>query len=179
MGDYLINFNPGAELKASETNSNNQFLLNKISENAEALQNYLATQINSIQSNLSSVQKTLQNNIDNLNSTLSEQINTLANAKFVQKELNIGIGTSSLKSYLPADNKQYIVWVNAYQDGGYAQLIATTDILTTPRVLYHTDNDAGRNSIAATFTPLPVGANRTITMTGSATWIKLCGYCPM
>lgn len=179
MADYLINFNPGEPLKASETNSNNQYLLDRISENTQSLQTYLETQIGILQSNISSVQKTLQSNIDNVNNSLSEQINTLANAQFIQKELNIGIGTSNLKSYLPDDGKQYLVWVNAYQDGGYAQLTATTDILTIPRVLYHTDNDAGRNSIAAALMPLPVGANRTITMSGNATWIKLCGYCQM
>lgn len=72
MADYLIAFTEGQDIKASETNSNNQYILNKISDNSETVQNYIETQLALMQSNLFSIQKTLQNNIDNLSNKINE-----------------------------------------------------------------------------------------------------------
>ena len=176
MADYLINFNSGEKILASETNSNNQYLLDKISDNAETLQNYLATQINSIQSNLSSVQKTLQNNIDTLNKNLTEQIDTINSRTFTQKSLALSTGTTSLNSYLPKDGKQYLVWINAYVDqkSGNNATVAT-DVMSA-RTILQLDGDAGRSSKSICLTVVPVGAGRKITISGSINWVNLCGY---
>lgn len=72
MTDYLINFSPGESIKASDANSNNQYLLDKLSDNAQSLRTYLEAQIGILQSNISSVQKTLQNNLDNLTEKVTE-----------------------------------------------------------------------------------------------------------
>lgn len=47
--DYLKNFTDGEAILASETNANNQFLLNQIDERARALQTYLENQVNILQ----------------------------------------------------------------------------------------------------------------------------------
>lgn len=64
MAEVLKTFIEGEDILASETNSNNQFLLGRISDNAERLQNYVEGEISSMQSNIGSVQATLQNNIN-------------------------------------------------------------------------------------------------------------------
>lgn len=176
MTDYLKNFAPGEDIKASETNNNNQFLLDKISDNAENIQKYVNEQLGTIQSNLSSVQKTLQQNIDQL----SEELTVLQNGKFTQKNAAIGIGQNNLKAYLPDDDKEYLVWVNAavFQQSGNACYIST-DIMTTGRVLLQLDADAGRSSADCTLCTVPVGAGRTITLSGTVSWANLCGYCKL
>lgn len=175
MVDSLKTFNEGEYIYASETNSNNQYLLSKLSDNAAQLQTFVEGEISSIQSNVASVQATLQANIDNLRASLDEQ---LKNRKFTQKSLSVSVGTTSLSSYLPDDDYQYLVWVQAgAEGGGDKSLTAKTDVMTTARYLYKTDNDAGRNSRAWFFGTLPVGAGRSITTSGTATSITLCGYC--
>lgn len=176
MVDTLIPAEDGQPITAETTNLNNNFLLNAINSAKQSLDSSLKSAVVSLQTNIKSVQQTLQKNIDNLANDINSKLNTRT---FVQKELALKIGSNSLASYLPNDGKQYNVLVNAYQDGGYTQLTAASDILTTPRVLYHTDNDAGRNSIAAALCYIPVGIGRTITMVGGASWIKLCGYYPV
>jgi hypothetical protein len=47
--EYLKNFTDGEAILASETNANNQFLLNQIDERARALQTYLENQVNILQ----------------------------------------------------------------------------------------------------------------------------------
>ena len=64
MVDSLKTFNEGEYIYASETNSNNQYLLSKLSDNAAQVQTYVEGEISSIQSNVASVQATLQGNID-------------------------------------------------------------------------------------------------------------------
>lgn len=72
MVDALIEFDEGDDILASQTNSNNKFLLSKITDISEQLQSYLETQIASIQSNIASVQSTLQQNINTVkNSALT------------------------------------------------------------------------------------------------------------
>lgn len=66
MAERLKIFQEGEDILASETNANNNFLLDKISENATILRGYVEGQISSIQSSVSSVQATLQNNINEL-----------------------------------------------------------------------------------------------------------------
>lgn len=177
MVDALITFEEGEDILASETNSNNNFLLGKINDNAEQLQNYLTTQIASIQSNIASVQSTLQNNINNVQNSMN---NTLKGRNWTQKALTIGIGTTSLSSYLPNDGYCYLVWVSATKRSkGGDELTIRTDRMTTARVVYRLDNDYGRSSNGVFFGCVPVGTGRSITTAGSTDGIVLCGYCKM
>ena len=71
MAEVLKTFIEGEDILASETNANNQYLLGRISDNAERLQNFVDGEITSIQSNISSVQATLQNSINELTETVN------------------------------------------------------------------------------------------------------------
>lgn len=178
MVDALIEFDEGDDILASQTNSNNQFLLSKITDSSEQLQSYLETQIASIQSNIASVQSTLQQNIN----TVKNDINSsLKGRNFTQKSQTIGIGTTKLSSYLPNDGYCYLVWVSAYQQGGGNgdQLTIKTDRMTTARRAFWLDGDAGRYSRGVFLGAVPVGTGRSITTAGNAANITLCGYCKM
>lgn len=74
MADYLKNFKEGEDIKASETNSNNQFLLDKISDNNSAITQYLEGELGKINSTISSGDATLQNNINNLSNTVDRKL---------------------------------------------------------------------------------------------------------
>jgi hypothetical protein len=177
MVDSLKTFNEGEHIYASETNSNNQYLLSKLSDNAAQLQTYVEGEISSIQSNVASVQATLQANIDSANANIT---NSLKGRTFTQSAKTIGIGTTSLSSYLPNDGYAYWVLVQAGAEGtGDKVLTAKTDLMTTARYLYKTDHDAGRNSRAWFLGVLPVGTGRSITTAGTTDGVTLCGYCKM
>lgn len=177
MVDSLKTFNEGEYIYASETNSNNQYLLSKLSDNAAQVQTYVEGEISSIQSNVASVQATLQGNIDAANANIT---NSLKGRTFKQSAKTIGIGTTSLSSYLPNDGYSYLVWVSANTEGkGDLYLTIKTDVMTTARYVYRADNDAGRWSRAYFFGAIPVGTGRSITTAGTADAITLCGYCKM
>lgn len=176
MAEYLKKFTQGEKIKASETNDNNDYLLDRISDNASSIQTYVEQQINTIQSNLSSIQKTLQNNIDKLKTELKAQINALENAKFTQKNLTISTGTTNLKSYLPNDSKHYLVWVWGYTSHVSGNATVATDIMSARKFL-QLDGDYGRSSQDTALCVVPVGAGRTITISGSVDNLALCGYC--
>lgn len=74
MANYLINFAEGEKVKASTTNSNNQYLLSLISTTASKIQTYVEGQISTMQSNLNSVQQTLQNSINSITSNVNSMI---------------------------------------------------------------------------------------------------------
>lgn len=74
MAETLKSFEEGEDILASETNSNNQYLLSKLSDNAAQVQNYVEGQVASIKSNVASVQTTLQGNIDKVNATANSKI---------------------------------------------------------------------------------------------------------
>lgn len=57
--NYLKNFAEGETIKASETNANNQFLLNKISDNASDIQLTVQTQISNVKSELATTKNSL------------------------------------------------------------------------------------------------------------------------
>lgn len=96
MVDSLKTFNEGEYIYASETNSNNQYLLSKLSDNAAQVQTYVEGEISSIQSNIASIQATLQANIDETNTMLSTLKNSIfsAIAPNYSKGVKIGAGTS-------------------------------------------------------------------------------------
>ena len=62
--NYLKNFAEGETIKASETNANNQFLLNKISDNASDIQLTVQTQISNVKSELATTKSALQSELD-------------------------------------------------------------------------------------------------------------------
>lgn len=62
--NYLKNFAEGETIKASETNANNQFLLNKISDNASDIQLTVQTQISNVKSELATTKNALQTELE-------------------------------------------------------------------------------------------------------------------
>lgn len=77
MAEVLKTFIEGEDILASETNANNQYLLGRISDNAERLQNFVDGEITSIQSNISSVQATLQNSINEMSDKLNAELGSM------------------------------------------------------------------------------------------------------
>jgi hypothetical protein len=77
MAEALKTFKEGEDILASDTNSNNQFLLSKLSDNAAQVQQYVEGEVASIKSNVSSVQATLQNNITTVSNTLNNALKNL------------------------------------------------------------------------------------------------------
>ena len=175
MADFLKTFIEGEDILASDANSNNQFLLSKLSDNAAQVQNYVESEISTMKSNIASVQATLQASIDALETKIDGE---LQSRTFVEASRQVGTGTTDLSTYLPDDNFNYLVWIEAsfWRNGGSEGLMYTSDLLTTPRALYYLDGDAGRSSRGLYFGPVPVGAGRKITFSGSANYIYLVGY---
>ena len=118
MAEVLKTFLEGEDILASETNANNQFLLGKISDNADRLQNFVDGEITSIQSNLASAQATLQNSINELTETVN---NGLANI-YTNIAPNMSAGISISSGWTAT--KSGWVWVkgnsNASGDSPYA-----------------------------------------------------------
>lgn len=175
MADFLKTFIESEDIRASDANSNNQFLLSKLSDNAAQVQNYVEGEVATMKSNIASVQATLQANIDAVNAQLEEN---LKSRTFVEKSLAVNIGTTDLSSYLPDDGYNYLVWVNAarYTTGSGQSLKAKTDLMTVERTLFHLDGDASRSNRDVFFGNIPVGQGRTVTFTGNKDYLNLCGY---
>lgn len=129
MVDALITFEEGEDILASETNSNNNFLLGKINDNAEQLQNYLTTQIASIQSNIASVQSTLQNNINAVKSSALTSANKVTITQWGMPKYSSRaaraantVYTASGNGYIQVqagtnDSSQYFVYVDNVEVG--------------------------------------------------------------
>ena len=100
MAEVLKTFLEGEDILASETNANNQFLLGKISDNADRLQNFVDGEITSIQSNLASAQATLQNSINELTETVNNGLgNVYENiAPNYSAGISIAAGWTSISS---------------------------------------------------------------------------------
>lgn len=173
MADYLKNFAENEVIKASDTNSNNQYLLDRIGNNYTNLKAWLDGQVGTILSNIQSGDATLQSQMDNLEEKLTNLINGRV---FTEKTLAVGVGTVDLTAYLPEDEQQYLVFVNAKCQSNSGSLTVKSDIMATARTLYQLDSDYGRTSCAAIFSTVPVGKERRLTFVGVADWINLCGY---
>lgn len=109
MVDSLKTFNEGEYIYASETNSNNQYLLSKLSDNAAQVQTYVEGEISSIQSNVASVQATLQGNIDNV----SNNLNTFSTEIFTKITPNYAAAVSISSGYVAPKFGQVYVQFNA------------------------------------------------------------------
>ena len=93
MAEVLKTFLEGEDILASETNANNQYLLGRISDNADRLQNYVEGEVTSMQSNLASAQATLQNSINELTETVN---NGLGNVyENIAPNMSAGISITS------------------------------------------------------------------------------------
>ena len=134
MADFLKTFIEGEDILASDANSNNQFLLSKLSDNAAQVQNYVEGEIATMKSNIASVQATLQVSIDALETKISnrpyiiETIENGANAVVVwsnglcEQWGIIGLGQDQDKTIIlhrPYKNASYVVncIMNAGQNG--------------------------------------------------------------
>lgn len=74
MADYLKNFAEKETILASDTNSNNQYLLNKINENYDKLKTWLDGEVGRINSNIKSGDATLQASISALQNSVNSTI---------------------------------------------------------------------------------------------------------
>lgn len=90
--NYLKNFAEGETIKASETNANNQFLLNKISDNASDIQLTVQSQISNVKSELATTKTALQKEMQDLTSQV-QQVYINLSPDWSKKE-NKSIGTT-------------------------------------------------------------------------------------
>lgn len=74
MADFLKTYVENEPIYASDRNSDNQYLLTKISDNAAQVQNYVEGEVIAIKSNIASVQTTLQADIDVLKNGVGKSI---------------------------------------------------------------------------------------------------------
>lgn len=114
MVDSLKTFNEGEYIYASETNSNNQYLLSKLSDNAAQLQTYVEGEISSIQSNVASVQATLQANIDGAKTETNNLKTDIYTKGFLP---NYSAGVSISTGYKTTKNG-WVRWYTSHGDGG-------------------------------------------------------------
>ena len=107
-------------------------------------------------------------------STIYSDSNTNVQSKtFVPLTLSIGVGTTSLASYLPTDNYQYLVFLYVnYNNYGTACWISSD--ICERFCIAHTDYDSGRATNAGGQGVIPVGEGRTITCQGVGATIR--GY---
>ena len=79
----LKNFVAGENIKASETNSNNNFLLKQIEDNGETLDN----KIDTIKSNITSQIETAKTNLNNTINNKIAEVNSVLNNRAYLKEI--------------------------------------------------------------------------------------------
>ena len=87
---------------------------------------------------------------------------------YVKKYLAIGIGATSLSSYLPNDGKNYMVVLHGVIKHGGVQTCdveVTTSLLASTKLVWlRTDGDASRSSSNSNITSIPIGTDRKITL---------------
>jgi hypothetical protein len=179
MADYLINFSEAQKIKASEVNSNFQYILDKTTDNADRLENYIDTELAKNTANTESSVSTLKSSVDTSIDSLTTKINNKV-FTYVNKYVEIGIGTTSLSSYLPNDSKKYLVWVRGRCTGQSANnnLYASSDIASNI-IVAGMGYDSGRSDSSASTAVVPVGSGRKITLSlsgGSSESTALLGY---
>lgn len=132
----------------------------------------------------------IQQNIDSINSsisTINNQISTISSFVYKKSEkTDIGIGKTNLKTYLPNDGKDYLVWLQAKMEskGSGAEIWekVVTDRMTTAHTYIQCDGDSGDSSRVSVLTVVPVGPGRYIKISKGSTdpssaSRRLCGYC--
>lgn len=134
MVDSLKTFNEGEYIYASETNSNNQYLLSKLSDNAAQVQTYVEGEISSIQSNVASVQATLQGNIDEAKTETNNLKTDIYTKGFLP---NYSAGVSISTGYKTTKNG-WVRWFTASTDGKESYLkVNGTNVGISRQNKYH------------------------------------------
>ena len=134
MADFLKTFIEGEDILASDANSNNQYLLSKLSDNVAQVQNYVEGEVASIQSNVASVQATLQNEIDENQTELLTRINSVFSA--IAPNYSAGIKLTTTGNYtVPAYG--WIYWTGDGGSGPYYLKINGTNRLSAGALADH------------------------------------------
>ena len=107
MADFLKTFIEGEDILASDANSNNQFLLSKLSDNAAQVQNYVEGEVAAMKSNIASVQAALQSNIDELTNGVGKSVSYI-----IESYVN---GDSGYEVW---SNGKIVQWGRQYHSGG-------------------------------------------------------------
>lgn len=164
----IIQFNEGDKLTIEETNQNNLLLKEWALDNSAS------------EAYIDSKMAELNNSINQQISSINNQITNLQKKGYVtQKGKEIGIGTTQMTTYgLPQDGSKYLVWfVAKLSEKSDSQLTVASDILTTDRLVYKLDGDAGRSSQGVAYGVIPVKSNGYIKFTGKKDYLALIGYC--
>lgn len=156
MADFLKEFEEGEDILASDTNANNQYLLSKLTSNAEAVQTYLEQQLSSIKSNISSIQATLQNNIDNLTTDINSKLAVCYLPNYSKMK--------TISSGFVASSNGWIKWTPTSGDGG------TTVVYVNGVEVFRHYHYKYKNNFDFW---LLIGASDTVTFTGSST-VQFC-----
>lgn len=175
----IIQFNEGDKLTIEETNQNNLLLKEWALDNS-ASEAYINTKMAELQISLNASITSINTQISSLNNQISGLNTTLNNKGYVtQKGKELGIGTTQMTTYgLPQDGKKYLVWFCAkLSEKSANQLTVSSNILTTDRLVYKLDGDAGRSSEGVVFGVIPVSSNGWIKFTGKKDYLALIGYC--
>jgi hypothetical protein len=176
--DELWEFQPGQKVTAEETNDNNDTLKHWIEDRSD-ITAYINAKIAEISTQYSDQISSINTQISSLNSQISGLSTNLNNKGYVkQSGAQVGIGTTQMSTYLPQDGKKYLVWFCAkLSEKSANQLTVASDILTTDRLVYKLDGDAGRSSEGTVFSVIPASSNGWIKFTGKKDYLALIGYC--
>lgn len=173
MADELKIFQAGEKITADETNDNNRYLLGVAQDTSGELQNYIKSQLNQFKADINTQISSINTQISAANANIASLQNAINSRVFTRSNRDIGTGTTSLSSYLPNDNNQYLVFL--YCDtGSYGTTVKVNSDICSAISIAHTDHDSGRATSAAGQAVLPVGAGRTITCSGAG--VTLRGY---
>ena len=193
----IVDIEAGSKASSQLLNDNFHYLQDlvgelsiKIDGSEATVDSKIATSRNSLQSEISALETEVDNSIKDLetkvNNTSSTVDSTLKGRVFKQSAKSIGIGTTSLSSYLPNDGYAYLVWVYITVHGTSTtgtNVNIKTDVLTTARTFAITDGDSGRYSTVRTVAVVPVGKGRSITTSSDVSknvdGVTLIGYAKM
>lgn len=193
----IVDIEAGSRASSQLLNDNFHYLQDlvgelsiKIDGSDATVDSKIATSRNSLQNEISSLETEVNNSIAELetkvNNTSSSINSTLKGRVFKQSAKSIGIGTTSLSSYLPSDGYSYLVWLYVALHGSSTTgttVNVKTDVMTTARTVAISDGDSGRYSSVRTLVVIPVGTGRSITTSSSISdnvdAVTLCGYCKM
>lgn len=171
--NYLQKVEEGEKIKASVTNSNNNYLDNKIDTNTKNLTDVINGIKTSLQSQIDTNNTNLTNSINSLKTSVN---NSISNLKFNYNGSQLGLtggATTSLSNWLPNDGKTYLIWVYNWLGGrGSEQTTISTDIFPNA-VMCQLDGDSGRSSADANVVCVPVGSGRRVYVSRNST---ILGY---
>jgi hypothetical protein len=181
--DELHIFGVGDKVTAQETNDNNKTLESWIRDRSD-ITAYINSKVEEINNQYSGQISSINTQLSSLNNQISG-LSKLDSLKFKKNIENLGVGKTSLASYLPNDGKEYLVWVwaklysSTSGDNEYETI--ETDKMTSDYRYIQADGDSGRASRASAFVVVPVGTGRYIKITQKSDHLtvtrKIYGYC--